>query len=435
MGFYVTLLYLVLLILSPGDLVPALAPYRLQLWVSGLATLLTAAMLPARGFPLRSPQPYLLAGFLMAIMLSWLAQGSIHGARMGFFSAGSSCIVFFLFLAEIRTVRRIRMVAIALVAMTIYMVCRGILAYHYHVGYETYVFQQPFFLETIERIRYVGQFSDPNDLAQFFLVALPFAAMLWKRGRILTNLFVALPLLSFIGYGIYLTHSRGVFVGLLAVSMLYLRTRFNSVLVPFAAVGMAIVLLAGTIAGGRSISFGAGSDRIEAWGVGLSLLRAHPLTGAGFNSFTDYHEITAHNSFVLCFAELGLLGFFFWLGLIVSTILQVNALIRDERHNPAMAEVIRWAITLRLSLTGFLATAWFLSRTYIILLWVLLAMTVALIEIAKNAQARTAPAPKPQRVRSGKPLLADVRWFPTTAGVQLACLFLVYMLVRLRWSG
>lgn len=433
MGFYFALLYMVLLILSPAEVVPALAPYRLQLWLAGLATLLTAAMLPIRPLP-RSPQPLLMVGFLFAIMASWLAQGSIHGARMSIFDAGSDCLVFFVFVAEIRTVRRIRLVVVTLVTLAGYMVLRGILAYHFRIGYETYIFEQPFYLDIIYRARYVGQFSDPNDLAQFFVVVLPFAAMLWKRGRLIRNFAVTLPILSYLGYGIYLTHSRGVLIGLVAVIMLHLRTRYKSILVPFAAAGMAVVLLAGMIAGDRSISFGAGSDRIEAWGVGIALLRAHPITGAGFNSFTDHHDITAHNSFVLCFAELGLVGFFFWLALIVSTLLQLNAIIRQERHNQAMAEVIRWAISMRLAFVGFLATAWFLSRTYIVLLWILLGIAVALIEIAKTIQTNTAPAPAPLRGQAPKPLF-EVRWAPTTAVIQVACVFFIYILVRLRWSG
>jgi putative inorganic carbon (hco3(-)) transporter len=340
--------------------------------------------------------------------------------------------VFFLFVAEIRTLRRIKIVAVSLVCLALYMVLRGILAFHYKVEWPTYIFEQPYYLEIIYRIRYVGMFSDPNDLAQFFLVVLPFVGMLWKRRQIVYNIAVVGPLMAYIGYGIYLTHSRGVFVGLLVVVMLHLRTRMKSVLVPFAAAIMAVVFLAGMIAGGRALNFGAGSDRIEAWGVGLALLRSHPITGAGYNSFTDYHEITAHNSFVLCFAELGLVGFFFWLAIIVCTILQLNLIIRQEQNNPAMAGVLRWAISLRLAIVGFLATAWFLSRTYIVLLWVLLAMAVALVEMVK-AQRQTAPLP------AGKPwlpaLLANVRWLPTTAAVQAACLFFVYVLVRMRWSG
>jgi hypothetical protein len=204
MGYYITLLYMVLLILSPADLFPGLAPYRLQIWIGGLATLLTAAMLPIRGFPARIPQPYQMGGFLFAIMASWLAQGSIYGARVALFQAGSACIVFFLFVAEVRTVRRIKIIATALVLMACYMVLRGILAYHFGFDFNTYVFQQRYFSDTLYRIRYVGQFSDPNDLAQLFLVVIPFAAMMWRRGHLVLNMAFVLPVLSYLGYGIYL---------------------------------------------------------------------------------------------------------------------------------------------------------------------------------------------------------------------------------------
>jgi hypothetical protein len=43
-----------------------------------------------------------------------------------------------------------------------------------------------------------------------------------------------------------------------------------------------------------------------------------PVFGVSYNSFTDHHERTTHNSFVLCFAELGLLGYFTWLALVVT---------------------------------------------------------------------------------------------------------------------
>jgi hypothetical protein len=63
--------------------------------------------------------------------------------------------------------------------------------------------------------------------------------------------------------------------------------------------------------GGRGISAEAGSDRKAAWGTELMLIRSHPIFGVGFERFTEYNEITAHNT-VVCNAELGLTGFFFW---------------------------------------------------------------------------------------------------------------------------
>src|SRR6201996_8205690 len=78
----------------------------------------------------------------------------------------------------------------------------------------------------------------------------------------------------------------------------------------------AVLLFAGITAsrytGGRGISTTAGEDRTEYWGEGLELLKAHPLFGIGFGNMPDYIGHTAHNSIVVCAAELGLCGLFFW---------------------------------------------------------------------------------------------------------------------------
>ena len=55
------------------------------------------------------------------------------------------------------------------------------------------------------------------------------------------------------------------------------------------------------------------AGRLDAWSAGLGMFRQQPFFGVGYNMFTDHNEITAHNSFVLCFAELGLFGYFIWL--------------------------------------------------------------------------------------------------------------------------
>ncbi len=54
------------------------------------------------------------------------------------------------------------------------------------------------------------------------------------------------------------------------------------------------------------------------------MFKSAPLFGIGFNGFTDLYEITAHNSFVLCLAELGLLGSTLWLALLVTTTIGLN---------------------------------------------------------------------------------------------------------------
>ena len=50
------------------------------------------------------------------------------------------------------------------------------------------------------------------------------------------------------------------------------------------------------------------------WSFGVELLFQHPIFGAGYGQFLELnHGMLAHNSFVQCFAELGLVGYFFWI--------------------------------------------------------------------------------------------------------------------------
>ncbi len=79
--------------------------------------------------------------------------------------------------------------------------------------------------------------------------------------------------------------------------------------------------------GGRSLSIEldeSASERLVAWTEGLEMLKAQPILGVGYGQFLDHHTLTAHNSLVLCFAETGLLGCFFWVGLFVVTCSSCN---------------------------------------------------------------------------------------------------------------
>src|SRR4029077_16531961 len=120
-------------------------------------------------------------------------------------------------------------------------------------------------------------------------------------------------------YTIYLTHSRGALLGLgslfLAGPRRMVGIRWTAVLLvagvgPAGAVGFT---------GGRAYTANEESagGRIDAWNAGLSMLASHPLFGGGYHFFTEYHALTAHNSFVLCAAETGLVGYVLWLGMLV----------------------------------------------------------------------------------------------------------------------
>jgi O-antigen ligase len=138
-----------------------------------------------------------------------------------------------------------------------------------------------------------------------------------------------------------------------------------------------------------SVREDSAAGRVEAWGNGIAMWKTSPLWGVGFGQFGDHNQdqggLTAHNSFVLCFAELGTLGYLLWLSLIAATMWELSSMLDTlDADDPDKQELIRCATAVRLSLIAYLATAWFLSRTYEMTLYVLLGMGVALVEMANR---------------------------------------------------
>jgi putative inorganic carbon (hco3(-)) transporter len=439
MGFYITLLYLALLICSPAAVLPALAPFRLQWWLSGLALIGTLPAILSYGYPIRNLQTTLMILLIGQIMLSRIMRGWFSGALYALIEFGSTVIVFFLLIAGPPTLARVRRIAIMLVLPALYACLRGILAVFTGWEADTYILYQNLMdnwviLSVVERIRFLGFFNDPNDLAQYFLICLPLIGLMWKPHAPIRNLLVVAPLILYLLFGMYLTHSRGVLIGLVVLAVMYFADHFNRTLAMFGSAVVAVLLIGANFAGGRAISFGSGSDRIEAWGAGLTMLRDNPVFGVGFNLFTEYNSLTAHNSFVLCFAELGLIGFFLWLGLLVSTVIGLSQFMRRYRAVPGAGDLVQWAKALRIALCGFIVTGWFLSRTYSILLYVLIAMAIILNRSGQQ-MFPAAVAPMSQRPPSaGYSTRQEWHWASTTVVLQLACIAVIYLLVRARWS-
>jgi len=96
-------------------------------------------------------------------------------------------------------------------------------------------------------------------------------------------------------------------------------------------VGFFVALNLAGFSGGRDVS--AGDDRMAAWASGLLLIRSHPLFGVGFNQFADFNEITAHNTFVVCAAELGLVGVLCWVLLMFVTVRNVWVTNKDPEQD------------------------------------------------------------------------------------------------------
>jgi O-antigen ligase len=122
------------------------------------------------------------------------------------------------------------------------------------------------------------------------------------------------------------------------------------------------------------------AGRVEAWSVGLNLLQAYPLFGVGAHNFTEYHFRTAHNSFVLCAAELGMFGLLAWVMLIYLSI-KNNEFIAAEVSGMRMRDIAVYVDTIRYGLIAFAVGSYFLSRTYNELLFIFVGLSAAVTNI------------------------------------------------------
>jgi putative inorganic carbon (HCO3(-)) transporter len=394
MSFAVFILYILCAYLRPAELLPSLAEYRTVLWIGlfalglGFVTLLFRGLEPMLQLPVLA-----LTSLTVVIALSRVAQGWLGGglqAIVGFSTAG---IMFFLSVLNVFSLDRLRIATISLVACVFLLAVGGVAAYHFEFMQETLILQQSGEersddsseeVSRLSRVKSLGFLNDPNDFGQAIVMTLPLLTLAWKRERRTRNLFLVILPATLMLYCLYLTHSRGAVLGLLVVCFFAIRTRIRPVLAIVSTVILGTGLLAFGISGGRSFSSKeqSASQRIDAWGDGLQMLREQPVFGVGYSGFVDHHEITAHNSFVLCFAELGLVGYFFWLWLLWMSWTDLSA-IEVSATEQKLARIVRWANTLKWCLAGFLTCACFLSRTYIPTLYLLVGLITAFVYVVR----------------------------------------------------
>lgn len=448
MSFAVFLVYVVCTYLRPFDLwFPQLAAYRpmLILWLVAFMLALGGALRERKvaGAGLHFGLMFLL---VVAIALSSLVRDGAGAAAFAVAQFSASLMLMLLALLNLTSYRRLRLtcgvIAVSLVTLALMSIASfhtGWLAEHLVLRQSTYREVEAPDLEFLAapadddsglyiwRVRSLGFLNDPNDFAQAMVAALPLLWMNVRHARWLLNLFTfALPAMALL-YATYLTHSRGAVVALGVVILLGLRRVIGPVRTGvFVGVALA-ALVATSFGGGRGFTSQeeSAADRIEAWWTGLNLLRSYPVFGAGFDNFTDHHHLTAHNSFVLCFAELGVLGLFAWVGLLVVAYLGLAraARVTDGAEDTGVPSA-RLAELLRSSLLGFLAAAWFLSRTYQPGLYLLLALCIAAWSCTNEEVLR----------RGGKALTL-ASWAPATVAAMAASIAGVYAFVWLHRLG
>ncbi|MBD3178228.1 MAG: hypothetical protein GF417_00765 [Candidatus Latescibacteria bacterium] len=368
--FWGLLLYIAMTYLRPQEFVGALRgqPIMLVMAVVIIGILLVHKTLRKEPFPaFRMPQTLIMVIFLALIPLSHLQIFYLTAAKDSFMAFLPIFMFFFMLVSLVENISQLKTAYTFLFFITLFLAVNGIYQYYHGSDIAGQTMIQG-------RIRWIGIFEDPNDLGLTILVFTPFA-LVNGFSRSTNILKRALWMLAFLVlvYALYLTDSRGTFLGLIAVLGYFFVKRFGKLR---GAILGTILLVMALIAGpGRfseiSTEEASASGRLDAWATGLSLFFWRPALGVGFGNFTEFHHLTAHNSVVLCMAELGLPGIFVWMLLMVKSFR--DTLIIERAAPPGRMTI--YLETMQMAIVGFLVSAFFLSRTYNAVYYIVIALS------------------------------------------------------------
>ena len=274
----------------------------------------------------------------------------------------------------------------------------ALLAYHAH-GLSSGYFADG-------RLEAIGgiDFSESNGFACFQAMAMTFLGVqllrdpLWKK--LIYVLGIALMLDTII-----LTQSRAIFLGIMmAVPYVLLQSppKYRKQLyVSVILGGILFFMLADVKFLGRmdTIQFenpqeeiisreyqGETIDRIDFWKASISMFMDHPF-GVGVKNFekmVPYYDPRnpgkdAHNTYVLCYSEIGILGITLFLIIIGETFLQLRRIrlaVKNTQHeNDITLHTLVITTVLIIYLLGYMMTH---SNLYTEMLWILLAMPICL---------------------------------------------------------
>ena len=453
MGFVLSIFFFVVSYLSPATIFGSLADFRVELI---LAILILLVSIPSifRSFLLKTPQTLALIGLTIAVFFSVLSgQHWAGGALKGSLAFIPSVFAYFLVCLHCNTTKRLKIIVLMLLFVCLFVTVHGVIDLHYgvpdgalfasatdapDVDVAQWNTEHPYLFRMISdsgelfyRIRGLGMINDPNDFGQLIVCVIPLVFLFWRPNKKAWNISFVLPIVFVLLISLYLTHSRGALLALIAEAVVIARRRIG--IIP--AVVLAGALFASAMAlqftGGRNITASAGGDRTSLWGEGLAVLRTHPVFGVGYGQLPDYtdNHLTAHNSVVLCGAELGLFGLFFWSLFLFPTFRDAMVIgspastaqgvpIEPEElpfpHSITTKEILdkdemnRAGNLLLISLVGFSVAAWFLSRAFAATLFLLGGMTEAVYQMLEQRGMITARLPFAKVLRYSAGLAAGL---------------------------
>jgi O-antigen ligase len=461
MGFVLSIIYFVTYYLTPTTIFGLLAVYRIELILAILVLIISLPRMVGSSI-FKTPQFAAVIGLAFAAFLSVLIamrwpRGAV-AAILGFIPNAFAYILVYL---HCNSKMKLQAVVLMLLFVCLFVIAHGYIDLRYGVpaggpsqsedaesaGPNLWNMEHPYLLPVgsdagvpVYRLRGLGLINDPNDFGQLIVCVIPMVFIFWRPRRTLRNIaFVLLPVCVLL-YGAYFTHSRGALLALLVVTIVAARRRTGTLPAILLGGVLFVAAMSMNFTGGRDISASSGADRTSLWSQSMEAFKTHPIFGVGIGNLGDYtdNHHTAHNSVMVCAAELGFFGLFFWSAFLFSTmrdvlaiasqakvsepetnVLEEASVTHPTRLNESIdkIEVNRIGRLLVLSLTGFLVAGWFLSRAYIMTFFLIGGMVEVVYEMALQ-QGMIAPRQPFARAMS------------YAAGLAISLVSLMYIILR-----
>jgi len=385
MNFALLLAYLFIYIIRPSEWVPGMIgmPMLMVVGVISVAAIIFGVVSGKTPNVLKGEVERMMLGFIIAISLSHLSHGYVGGAINSLERFLPSMVGFFLVVTSVNDRKKFNLLMMVLIALVSFVAYEGGQQFKtgYAIGGMEPIYQNATSVDGVQikipRIRWYGLFNDPNDLGLLLIIVFPFLInMLIQRKFV-----VSVCAFSLVIPALYYTNSRGsMLAGAVAIGAYFLiryRSRKGFVLgliliVPLLLLGPSRM---GDMSGKEESAYG----RIESWYQGYQMFKSNPLFGVGMGSYTDYHELTAHNSFVLVMAELGFVGLFFFTGLIYFPMYWLYTYITKLKYENIDKIENGLICSSYASLFGMLTAMFFISRSYMLIPYLLIAIVMSAI--------------------------------------------------------
>ncbi|MEI8349026.1 MAG: O-antigen ligase family protein [Candidatus Omnitrophota bacterium] len=334
----------------------------------------------------RAPENTLMLGFFFAILMSHVANTYLGGLILSFQEFGKILIFYFLIIIILDSVNKIKIVSWLIVLSSVYMAINGIIQFYGGSGIPG---TAPINDHGVMRIIGLGIFSDPNDLALLFIFTFPLVLAFIFEGRGFFHATMAIVCGISIVWALWLTNSRGGLLAFIVATIMFFRLRFKGmkwVIFAMLAVVIAVAFLPSRLTAGF---FDKSSyERVIYWGYGNWAFKSHPIFGVGYNMLWQYAaDKAAHNSFIQCYAELGIFGYLFWIGLIYIILYglwKLSLYYKSKAYYKSDLFLLGEAISA--AFFGYLTISLFLSRTYIVPFFVFIALAVKVRFVATQGK-------------------------------------------------